>query len=438
MNFEDLFGGGGFPGGRGFTGGGGMGMPQRPQGDKEALYRELGLDSKANADTIKKAYRNLAKKHHPDRGGDADKFKKIQNAYDVLSDEEKKRAYDATGDPNADPNMLSNGRRKRKGKPTEFELEVPMEQYFTGATRRIKVTKTVICEACSGRGGASVVRCPGCQGRGAKIVDRQIGHNMIQRMQMECDRCNGKGEIIPDGSKCIPCRATGMKKESKVLAVEILKGMKHGEKIVFNEEGDQHPDFTPGDIIVKLRQVEHATFKRFETCHLQMEKKISLLEALTGFQFTITHLDGRTLLVTSDPNTIYRDGEFRAIREEGFPLRDAHTPINGHLYIKLLVEMPRSLDASTKTQLKTLLGPVRRRPSVDAAIARKNAAPQVMETDEEEKKSQIVQDVQLEAVDIEQETASYKKLMEELGRAHEQDSDEEGHAGPGNVACRAQ
>jgi DnaJ-class molecular chaperone len=262
-------------------------------GDNTILYKQLGLDSKASQEDIKREYRKLARKWHPDRnGGNDEKFKEIQNAYDVLSNEEKRKAYDATGDPNADPNTIQ-GMRKRKGKSTQFELEVPLEQFYTGATRKIRVTKTVICEGCQGKGGTNVVACQPCRGRGVRIVDRQIGPSMIQRMQMECDRCSGKGEIIPPGSQCTVCRGQCLKKETKVLSVEIMRGMKHNEKIVFSEEGDQHPEVTAGDVVVVLKQQDHATFTRSpDGCHLTFKKCITLLEALTvplSLFFFLTH-----------------------------------------------------------------------------------------------------------------------------------------------------
>lgn len=151
---EDLFGGGGFGGfggGGGFPGGGFGGMPRKPKGDTTVLYKQLGVEKTATQGEIKKAYRKLARVHHPDRGGDPEEFKKVQNAYDCLSDPDKRKAYDVTGDPNADPRMVA-GRRKRKGKNTMFELEVPLEQFYNGHTRRIRVTKTVICSKCDGAG----------------------------------------------------------------------------------------------------------------------------------------------------------------------------------------------------------------------------------------------------------------------------------------------
>jgi DnaJ family protein A protein 2 len=405
---EDFF-GGGFPGG-GFHGHPGMGGRRKPKGDTSVLYNTLGVtDQKADQKTIRKAYRKLARQHHPDRGGDPEKFKQIQNAYDVLSDPEKRKAYDATGDPDADPRMV-NGRPKRKGKSTVFELQVPLEEFYNGHTRKIRVTKTVICSTCNGEGGTGVETCTLCRGRGARIVDRQIGHNMVQRMQVQCNKCDGKGQTIPRGGQCRACSATGTKQERKVLEVFIQRGMKHGDKITFNEEGDQHPDLIAGDVVVVLKARPHATFQRTpEGCHLIMKKNITLLEALTGFQFDVTHLDGRVLAVSSEPGTIYKSGDLKAIREAGMPLRgDVMT--FGHLYIELTVTYPEQLSNRNRKQLIKTFG----------------APSSVTETKE-------METFQLQVVDRAAEKARFREMLAETQNMYDEDSEEEG---PQRVGCQ--
>jgi DnaJ family protein A protein 2 len=258
---------------------------------------------------------------------------------------------------------------------------------------------------------------------------------MVQRMQMECDRCGGKGEVIPDGQRCNGCRATGLKKETKVITVEITRGMKHNEKIVFNEEGDQRPDEVPGDVIVVLKAQEHKTFTRTpDGCHLYVKRSVSLLEALTGFEFVVTHLDGRTLIVQSNPNVIYSDNDVHAIKEEGMPILGGSQ--HGHLYITIRVEMPRRLTQAQKAQLKNsgLLGAVRTSHDVKAAQARLASQDTSTMTDEDESKQ--VQSVTLEQVDLEAEKAAYKELLREHHSQY--DEDEEDEMEGQQVGCRAQ
>lgn len=409
--FEELFGGGGFGGG-GFPGMGGM--PQRPKGDTTKLYKILGVDTKSSEKEIRKAYRALARKHHPDRGGDPVKFKEVQNAYDCLSDPNKRKAYDATGDPDADPRSVRGMPRKRKGKPTTFQLDIPMKQFYNGHTRKIRVTKTAICTTCDGKGGQGVRTCTLCRGRGIRIVDRQIGPGMIQRMQMQCNNCDGKGDVIPPGQRCRDCNG-GTKKVSKVLSVVIEKGMKHADKVVFSEEGDEHPDHTPGDVIVvlKRKEGEDSKFKRTQDgCHLIYEHKITLLEALTGFEFYVPHLDDRVLLVQSEPDAIYKSGDIMAVREEGMPLR-GNQMTRGHLYVKLEVVFPKNMATNDAKQLMNVLGA-----PADCK------APTDAET------------IIMEEVDMAAEKAAYKKLMRE--NPSQYDEDDEDERGGQQVGCRAQ
>jgi len=416
FGFEELFGGGGGFGG-GFPGGGGG--RQRPRGDTTALYRDLEIqDTKCNQAAIRKAYRALARKHHPDRGGDPEKFKKIQNAYDVLSDEAKRQAYDATGDPNGDPRALARA-RKRKGKTTKFELEVPMEQFYNGHTRKIRVTKTVICSACEGAGGSGVAICSTCSGRGARIITRQIGPGMIQRMQVECNTCEGKGQVIPRGRRCNSCSATGLTKASTILSVHIEKGMKHGDKVTFPEEGDQHPDTTPGDVVVILKKRAHPLFKRTsDGCHLEIEKKLSLVEALTGFDFKIQHLDGRVIRVQSREGAIYKSGDVEALRDEGMPIRgDPGT--RGHLYVVFQVVFPTHIDTKQAAVLRQILGDGK-------AVPRRTT------------ETAVDEEVVLEDVDMEAEKAAYRKLMAEHHSQYDEDDDDGRRGGGQEVQCRTQ
>jgi DnaJ family protein A protein 2 len=416
FGFEEIFGGGGFGGG-GFGGG----MPQRPKGDTTKLYKELGIeDTKCSQQEIRKAYRKLARQHHPDRGGDVEKFKRIQNAYDCLNDEQKRAAYDATGDPNGDPRALARA-RKRKGKTTKFELEVPMEQFYKGHTRKIRVTKTVLCRSCEGAGGSGVTTCSTCRGRGARIITRQIGPGMMQRMQAECNVCDGKGQVIPRGQRCNSCSATGLTKDSTILSVHIEKGMRHGDKVTFNEEGDQHPDTTPGDVVVILKKRPHKVFTRSpDGCHLEVKKQISLVEALTGFDFKINHLDGRVLRIQSRPGAIYKTGDVEALRDEGFPIRGDVTT-HGHLYVSFTVVFPTSLDAKQTAVLKQVLGDGKPTPMSTHA------------TDVD------VEEVVLENVDIQAEKAAYAKLLADNPSQYDEDEDGRGGGmGGQEVQCRSQ
>merc|ERR1712028_88556 len=296
ITLTTMFGGGGFS--FGGMGGGGMGGP-RPDVDTTGLYKTLGVAKNASASEIKKAYRKLAVKHHPDKGGDPDTFKNISVAYDTLGDEQKRTSYDqfgedggggGGGDPFSQMFGQQRGRggggrsQKRKGKSEVQPLNVTLEELYQGKTRKLSVTRQVIDKS------VEVKECEECDGQGVVIQMIRMGP-MVQQTQAACGSCGGKG---------VTCKK---KRVKEVLEVHIQKGSPDGNKVVFAEKSDEHPGVTPGDVIFVLKEQAHATFKR-KGADLYIEKSISLVEALCGFEMEIEQLDGRTLIVRSSPGEV--------------------------------------------------------------------------------------------------------------------------------------
>lgn len=369
----------------------GMGMnmggmdaePARPPADTSKYYDLLGVAKDATVNDIKKAFRKAAMVHHPDKGGDPEKFKEISKAYETLTDQEKRDIYDKYGEEGlngdggpggAGGNNLfdvlfgggggrgrggGGGRggksQKRKGEDVVFPLKVTLEDVYNGTTKKLRLTKNVLCTDCGGKGGKNVEQCKSCKGQGIKIVIRQLGPGMIQQMQTYCDDCHGEGSVVSDKDKCKKCDGAKVLKEKKTLEVFVNKGMKHGERITYNGEADEAPDTIPGDVVVVLQQQEHALFQR-EGNNLFLRKKITLAEALTGFQFTVTHLDERVLLVKSDPGVVYKPGDVKSIRNEGMPM--AKNPQDkGQLFIEFQVEFPKpeQLEENVRKLLRKVL-----------------------------------------------------------------------------------
>jgi DnaJ family protein A protein 2 len=131
---------------------------------------------------------------------------------------------------------------------------------------------------------------------------------MIQQVPTKCGGCNGTGSQISEKDRCTTCSGERTIKEKKTLEVFVTRGMRHGERITFKNEADESPDATPGDVVVVLQQVEHPTFKR-EGANLFTKRSITLIEALTGFNFLLTHLDGRVLRVQSEPGMVVKPGQ---------------------------------------------------------------------------------------------------------------------------------
>jgi len=347
-----------------FEGGGGHHRQRhqpRKNVDTESYYKFLGVEKDATKKELKKKYRRLAMKMHPDRGGDPDKFKELNKVYEVLTNDEKRALYDKggeeaveKGDAGGDPFDFFGGgggrsrAKKKKGQDAMAKMQVTLEDLYQGATKNLRFRKQILCGECNGTGGKGVKQCRVCDGRGMRMQMRQLGPGMIQQIQTHCDTCKGQGEIIPKGSRCKKCRGEKVQQVMKELKVHINKGMKHGSKIKFREEADQSPNTTPGDLIVKLHLKEHKRFHR-EGAHLFYKKNISLLEALTGFEFTT--LENRTLIVKSEPDVLYNAGCVRAVRDEGMP-QETNPSVRGNLYIIINVTFPAELDDASIKQLK--------------------------------------------------------------------------------------
>jgi len=349
--------------------------------DTERYYQLLEVEKSATQADIKKAFRKLAVTHHPDKGGDPEKFKEITKAYEVLSDDEKRQLYDKYGEEgveNGGPSSngpvdlfdILSGRRprgaggrpaKRRGDDVVFPLKVTLEDLYNGTVKKLKLTKNVICSECGGKGGKAdaVQACKSCRGQGVKVMVRQLGPGMIQQMQVQCSECNGEGRVISEKDKCSSCKGMRTTKEKKTLEVFVNRGMKHGEKIVFNGEADEAPDTEAGNVVVVLQQKEHPVFTR-DGHHLFMKKTISLAESLCGFEFRVQHLANteppRVLLVRSPPGAITKPGDHKAIMGEGMP-HPRNQFSKGNLYIEFSVEFPKNgaLQENTMKLLRKVL-----------------------------------------------------------------------------------
>ena len=229
---------GGFPGGipGGFPGGipGGGGEFMGNAGCDNKFYEILGVSKDADQATIKKAYRKLALQHHPDKGGDSEKFKQISKAFEVLNDQEKRSMYDKFGEDGLEGggagahdifNMFFGGggrqqEQKQKTKNKVCNIQVPLEDFYKGRDINFEVNRKRECKACSGSGlkqGAKKQKCKDCNGKGMKVKVVQIGPGMIQQMQSKCSTCYGEGYIINNSDKCKVCKGNKIVDEKKNL-----------------------------------------------------------------------------------------------------------------------------------------------------------------------------------------------------------------------------
>ncbi|XP_006345526.1 dnaJ protein homolog [Solanum tuberosum] len=334
--------------------------------DNSKYYEVLGVSKNSSQDELKKAYRKSAIKNHPDKGGDPEKFKELAQAYEVLSDPEKRELYDQYGEDALKEGMGGGGghnpfdifesffggafggggsfrgSRKKKGEDVVHTLRVSLEDLYNGTTKKLSLSRNILCPKCKGKGSKSGAsgRCYGCQGTGMRVTTRQIAPGMIQQMQHVCSECRGSGEVITERDRCPQCKGNKITQEKKVLEVNVEKGMLHGQKIVFNAEADEAPDTITGNVIFVLQQKSHSKFRR-KSDDLYVEHNLSLTEALCGFQFVLTHLDGRQLQIKSSPGEVIKPDQYKAINDEGMP-HYGRPFIKGRLYIHFNVEFPES------------------------------------------------------------------------------------------------
>jgi len=333
-------------------------------------------------------------------------------------------------------------KQKRKGEDVMFPLKVELADLFNGCTKKLRLTKNVICQVCTGKGGKGVQACKDCKGHGIKLVIRQLGPGMIQQMQTACPACQGQGQVIAEKDRCKKCKGACTVKEKKTLEVFVAKGMTHGQRIVFNGEADEAPETVPGDVVVVLQQKEHPFLTR-QNLHLFMKKKISLVEALCGFEFSINHLDGRKLIVKSAPDVVYRPGDFKVIRDEGMPHSKNHF-MRGSLYIEFVVDFPKNGFLSVKSKqalVKILPLPEKEKePEKVEETARKSSM-----NDEEDdegdstparpENSGQTEEVTMQDVDM---NAERRRFAEEQKESHEEDDDDDHRHGRRGATCQSQ
>lgn len=312
--------------------------------------------------------------HHPDKGGDEERFKEITTAFEVLSDEEKRQVYDEYGEeglrdggggPSDAHDLFSamfggggHSRGPKKGEPVVHSLRVSLEDLYKGKTSKLAIIRNRVCKSCKGKGASKpegVSTCSACHGRGIQVTLNQIGPGMVQQVQNPCRSCRGMGEVIIEKYRCRTCEGDKVTKERKVLEVYVDKGMQHGQKITFTGEANANPGLVPGDVIVVLKQAEHEVFTRKDN-NLIIEKEISLTDSLCGLDFHIKQLDGRLLHVSSPPGEVITPGLIKSIPNEGMPTWK--NPMEqGFMFVKFSVKFPVTMRNDQIVMLEKVLGP---------------------------------------------------------------------------------
>ena len=342
---------------------------------KRDYYEVLGVGKDASDQELKKAYRRVAMKYHPDRNPDdtdaEDKFKEASEAYEVLSDPQKKSAYDQFGHAGVEGqtgmgggqgfgnfsdifgdvfgDIFGGGGRGRggpsRGADLRYTLDLSLEDAVRGTTVKIKIPTLVQCKTCGGSGakpGTKPVTCSTCGGVGQ--VRMQQGFFSVQQT---CPTCRGKGQIISD--PCSSCHGQGRVEETKTLSVKVPPGVDTGDRIRLAGEGEAGTDGGPaGDLYVQVSVKEHEYFQR-DGKNLYCEVPVSIFDACLGGELEVPTLDGRVKLkVPAETQT----GKMFRMRGKGVvPVRGGAA---GDLLCRVIIETPVNLTKHQKDLLQQL------------------------------------------------------------------------------------
>ncbi len=349
-------------------------------------YDILGVEKKATGDEIKKAFRKLAQKHHPDKGGDEAKFKEITEAYSILSDDKRRREYDSYGQTFAgggpqggfNGNMggfdfsgfqngqggvefdLSDlfgefgdvfgggrGRRVKRGRDISIDVEISFKDSILGVKRSVLITKIGTCDVCTGTGakpGTELETCSTCNGAG-KIHETRNSPLGAFTSVRACPACEGSGKIPKE--KCKNCTGHGILRKEEEINLDIPRGIDNGEMIRLPSRGEAVKGGVSGDLYVKVHVKPHNTFRK-EGPNIIMQMPIKLTDALLGTTVSITTIDDKTLDVKVP--AMAKTEETLRLRGKGVQFDDGA----GDLLIHVTTTMPKKLSGKAKKAIEDL------------------------------------------------------------------------------------
>ncbi len=358
-------------------------------------YEQLGVDKKADKETIKKAFYKLAAKHHPDKGGDEAKFKEVNEAYQILSDEKKRKEYDMYGQTFSGAGSNAGGGRgqqenqggpfggfsqgfdgvnidfddlgdifgdifsqgfggsgftkqERRGRDISMDIEVSFKESVFGGERNVVINKTSKCSICVGSGGkeaAGKITCSKCNGLGKVYETRRTFMGSMQTVK-SCDDCDGIGQVYKE--KCTDCKGHGVKHGRSEINITIPSGINDGEMIKLLEQGEAIKAGISGDMFVKIRVAKDKAWKR-SGYDLISEHKIKLSDALLGFTHSVDALDGPIEIKIAGGVAV---DEIVRVAGRGVPNRNNRS--RGDALIKLVIELPKKLSKEAKKKVEEL------------------------------------------------------------------------------------
>lgn len=330
--------------------------------NKKDYYEVLGLKKGASASEIKKAFRTLAKELHPDKGGDENAFKEVNEAYEVLSDTDKKKKYDQFGhqDPRGgddDPFGFGGFRNpfggfngfqqqhpvERFGDNMNLLIKLTLEEIYTGVKKTYKYTRNGTCTTCSGHGGTDIDDCATCNGTGihTRILQTPIG---MMQQQMPCPTCSGIGKTYK--VQCGTCNGQGTNTIEETIDVEIPSGVAEGMTFVMGGKGHGIKGGKCGDLLINLQEIKHKIYERSGN-DLKLNLKVSYPLLILGGKVEVDIIEGSKIRVTIPE---YSDVGSH-LRIQGKGMKAYRQDQRGDILITLGVEVPKTLDDDTKAVL---------------------------------------------------------------------------------------
>tara|TARA_B100002051_G_scaffold276628_2_gene326305 strand:- start:29056 stop:30114 length:1059 start_codon:yes stop_codon:yes gene_type:complete len=342
-------------------------------------YQILGIEKGANKDEVKKAFRKMASKYHPDKAtGDEEKYKEVTEAYAVLGDDKKKAEYDTYGqsfngaagggfggfDFNGaqgfngqgfefDINdIFSNfgfgggGQQTKRGRDVSIDINLSFEESIFGVERKLLITKNNSCKTCDGKGaklGTNTKSCDVCGGQGKVREQRQSIMGAFTTVR-ECDACHGLGTVPEE--KCSECSGNGVTRSEEEVVIKVPAGIQNGEVIRMTGRGEAIPHGQPGDMYIKVHVEHHANIKRDGTT-LTANLSIKLTDALLGGTYNVETLDGKVDIKI--PAGIAH-GELLRIKGKGVPYNNSR----GDFMVKISIETPKKLSRKAKKIIEEL------------------------------------------------------------------------------------
>ena len=309
-----------------------------------SYYDILGIDKDASMNDIKKAYKKLALEHHPDKGGDNNKFQEISNAYSILSNEDKRSEYDSKGNNNDNIPTIRYAYKTKKMNNTNYTLNIELKEVYFGHKKTLQIKLNKLCEC--------IIYCRKCGGAGIVGIQQMMGPFMIQNGRQYCNGCNSRGWNKRSCYKCV----NGRIEIKELITIVILPGEKNGKEYIFENKGEQsdHPLDLSGDFIVKLNILKDNLFIR-ENNNIVIKCEMDLSCAIFGCEMNIPHWDGDIFIDSYEKFGMIESGDY-IIKEKGMKYESKNNQTSvGDLIVRIKVIMPKMNELSINDRMNKKL-----------------------------------------------------------------------------------